>query len=474
VPTSSLIHPVILSGGVGSRLWPLSRSLYPKQLLPLAGERTMIQETAARVSGAHFAKPIIICNQEHRFLIAEQMREANITPGAIVLEPFGRNTAPAAAIAALMLAERDPASLLMLLPADHVVMLQDAFEAAAATAANAARDGALVLFGIEARTPETGFGYIARGEALAGTDHCFRVETFCEKPDLATAESYVASGRHYWNSGMFLFRADAYLRELERLEPAMLAACRAALAESRRDLDFIRLDDTAFARSPSRSIDYAVMEHTTHAAVVPVDLGWSDVGSWLSLWEIGEKDASGNVSRGDVIAHQTKNSYLRSEGPLIAAVGVEDIAIVATVDAILVTTRGASQDVKHIVEELQRQGRELHLNHRRVYRPWGSYDSIDSGPGFQVKRIVVNPGAKLSLQKHAKRAEHWIVVTGTATVTCDEKVFPLHANESTFIPLGSKHRLENPGTEPLHLIEVQSGSYLGEDDIVRFEDSYGR
>ena len=472
--SSSLIHPVILSGGVGSRLWPLSRSLYPKQLLPLAGERTMIQETALRVSGAQFGRPIIICNQEHRFLIAEQMREAKITPDAIVLEPFGRNTAPAAAIAALMLAERDPASLMMLLPADHVVMLQDAFEAAAATAANAARDGALVLFGIEARTPETGFGYIARGEKLAGTDNCFRVASFFEKPDLATAESYVASGHHYWNSGMFLFRADACLSELERLEPAMLAACRASLAESRRDLDFLRLDDTSFARSPSRSIDYAVMEHTTHAAVVPVDLGWSDVGSWLSLWEIGEKDASGNVSRGDVIAHQTKNSYLRSEGPLIAAVGVEDIAIVATVDAILVTTRGASQDVKHIVEELQRQGRELHLNHRRVYRPWGSYDSIDSGPGFQVKRIVVNPGAKLSLQKHAKRAEHWIVVTGTATVTCDEKVFPLHANESTFIPLGSKHRLENPGTEPLHLIEVQSGSYLGEDDIVRFEDSYGR
>jgi mannose-1-phosphate guanylyltransferase/mannose-6-phosphate isomerase len=474
VSSTSLIHPVILSGGVGSRLWPLSRSLYPKQLLPLAGERTMIQETAARVSGAQFARPIIICNQEHRFLIAEQMREATVTPDAIVLEPFGRNTAPAAAIAALMLAERDPGSLMMLLPADHVVMLQDAFEAAAATAAHAARDGALVLFGIAARTPETGFGYIARGETLAGTEQCFRVEAFCEKPDLATAESYVASGRHYWNSGMFLFRADAYLNELERLEPAMLAACREALAESRRDLDFIRLDDTAFARSPSRSIDYAVMEHTTHAAVVPVDLVWSDVGSWLSLWEIGEKDASGNVSRGDVIAHQTKNSYLRSEGPLIAAVGVEDIAIVATVDAILVTTRGASQDVKHIVEELQRQGRELHLNHRRVYRPWGSYDSIDSGPGFQVKRIVVNPGAKLSLQKHAKRAEHWIVVTGTATVTCDEKVFPLHANQSTYIPLGSKHRLENPGTEPLHLIEVQSGSYLGEDDIVRFEDSYGR
>jgi mannose-1-phosphate guanylyltransferase/mannose-6-phosphate isomerase len=472
--SASLIHPVILSGGVGSRLWPLSRSLYPKQLLALAGDRTMIQETALRVSGPQFAGPVIICNQEHRFLIAEQMRESGITPDAIVLEPLGRNTAPAAAIAALMLAERDPAALMMLLPADHVVLLRDAFEEAVAVAAEAAQSGKLVLFGISARTPETGFGYIARGDAIGEAANCFGVNAFFEKPDLATAETYVASGRHYWNSGMFLFRADTYLRELERLEPEMLAACRAALAAGRRDLDFLRLDEAAFGDSPSRSIDYAVMEHTPHAAVVPVDLGWSDVGSWLSLWEIGDKDADGNVMRGDVIAHATKNSYLRSEGPLVAAVGIDDVAVVATVDAILVTTRSSSQNVKHIVEELQRRGRELHLNHRRVYRPWGSYDSIDSGPGFQVKRIIVNPGAKLSLQKHAKRAEHWIVVTGTATVTCDDKVFPLNANESTYIPLGSKHRLENPGTEPLHLIEVQSGSYLGEDDIVRFEDSYGR
>jgi mannose-1-phosphate guanylyltransferase/mannose-6-phosphate isomerase len=341
-------------------------------------------------------------------------------------------------------------------------------------AAAAAEPGLLVLFGISPRAPETGFGYIECGKAMPSPRNCFHAAGFFEKPDLATAKAYLATGRHYWNSGMFLFRADTYLRELERLEPAMLAACRAALAKSRRDLDFVRLDETAFGQSPSRSIDYAVMEHTAHAAVVPVDLGWSDVGSWLSLWEIAEKDADGNVMRGDVIAHATRNSYLRSEGPLVAAVGLEDVAIVATVDALLVTTRSGSQNVKHIVEELQRRGRELHLSHRRVSRPWGSYDSLDSGPGFQVKRIVVNPGASLSLQKHAKRAEHWVVVSGVAKVTCDENIFTLNANESTFIPLGAKHRLENPGSEPLHLIEVQSGSYLGEDDIVRFEDAYGR
>ena len=471
---SSLIHPVILSGGVGSRLWPLSRSLFPKQLLPLAGDRTMIQETAIRVSGPQFARSLIICNEEHRFLIAEQMRESETKPDAIVLEPFGRNTAPAAAVAALILSEQDPEALMLLLPADHVVLLREAFEGAVATAAAAARRGDLVLFGIAPRAPETGFGYIECGGVIEGSADCFRVAAFCEKPDRATAEQYVASGRHYWNSGMFLFRARDYLKELDRLEPDMLAACRAAVSEGRRDLDFFRLDETAFGQARSRSIDYAVMEHTRRAAVVPVDLGWSDVGSWLSLWEIGEKDSAGNVVRGDVIAHGTKNSYLRSEGPLIAAVGVEDIAIVATVDALLVTTRTASQDVKHIVEELQRCGRELHLTHRRVYRPWGSYDCIDSGPGFQVKRITVNPGAKLSLQKHAQRAEHWIVVSGTARVTCDDNVFILNANQSTFIPLGSRHRLENPAAEPLHVIEVQSGSYLGEDDIVRYEDTYGR
>lgn len=472
--SSSLIHPVILSGGVGSRLWPLSRSLYPKQLLALAGERSMLQETALRVSGAQFAPPLIICNQEHRFLIAEQLREIGIAPESVVLEPVGRNTAPAAAIAALILIERDPHAQVMLLPADHVVMLREAFEAAAAAGSDAAVRGEIVLFGVEPRAPETGFGYIERGEPLDTTGKCFRVAGFYEKPNRATAEAYLATGRYYWNSGMFLFRASAYLHELERLEPDMLAACRAALAESRQDLDFLRLGEAAFARSPARSIDYAVMEHTSRAAVVPVDLGWNDVGSWLSLWEIGEKDAHGNVVRGDVIAHGTKNSYLRSEGPLVAAVGIEDVAVVATVDALLVTKRSAAQDVKHIVEELEKRGRELHVTHRRVFRPWGSYDSVDSGPGFQVKRIIVNPGAKLSLQKHARRAEHWVVVSGTAKVTCDANIFTLDANESTFIPLGAKHRLENPGSEPLHVIEVQSGSYLGEDDIVRFEDTYGR
>jgi len=471
--SKSIIHPVILSGGVGSRLWPLSRSLFPKQLLPLAGERTMIQETALRVSGEQFAKPLIICNQEHRFLIAEQMREAAVAPDTIVLEPIGRNTAPAAAIAALILAERDPQALMMLLPADHVVLLREAFVDAAAKAAAAAGDGALVLFGIEARAPETGFGYIERGPSLDGTG-CFRVAGFFEKPDRTKAQAYIASGKHYWNSGMFLFRADIYLEELARLEPEMLAAAKAALAAGKRDLDFFRLDEAAFAASPSQSIDYAVMEHTARAAVVPVDIGWSDVGSWLSLWEIADKDDAGNVLRGDVIAHRTKNSYLRSEGPFVAAIGVEDIAVVATVDALLVTSRAEAQHVKHVVEELGRQGRDLHMSHRRVWRPWGSYDSVDNGPGFQVKRITVNPGAKLSLQKHAQRAEHWIVVSGTARVTCDERVFTLNENESTFIPLGAKHRLENPGSEPLHIIEVQSGRYLGEDDIVRFDDVYGR
>jgi len=470
----SLIHPVILSGGVGSRLWPLSRSLYPKQLLPLAETRTMFQATALRVSGPEFGAPIVVCNQEHRFLIAEQMREASIIAEAIVLEPVGRNTAPAAAVAALMLAEQDPHALMLLLPADHVVMLPVAFEAAVAAAAPAARAGELVLFGVEARTPETGFGYIERGDPLTVADRCYRASRFFEKPDRNTAQSYVNSGRHYWNSGMFLFQASAYLQELQRLEPDMLVACRTAIAEGIRDLDFFRLGEVAFGRAASKSIDYAVMEHTARAAVVPVDMGWSDVGSWLSLWDIGEKDEFGNVSRGDVIVQDTKNSYLRSEGPLVAAVGVEDLAIIATVDAVLVTHRSSAQDVKLIVEELQRSGRELHVMHRRVFRPWGSYDSIDSGPGFQVKRIIVNPGGKLSLQKHHKRAEHWVVVSGTAKITCDDRVFTLDANESTFIPLGATHRLENPGEEPLHLIEVQSGSYLGEDDIVRYEDSYGR
>jgi len=472
--TPALIHPVILSGGVGSRLWPLSRSLYPKQLLALTGDKTMIQETAGRASGPGFAGPLVICNHEHRFLIAEQMREVGIVPAEIVLEPTGRNTAPAAAIAALLLTRGDPDATMLLMPADHVVLKPDVFRAAVQTAAKAARAGALVTFGIAPTAPETGYGYIERGPARVDAPGCFDVARFVEKPDLETANAYLKSGKYYWNSGMFVFKASSYLRELSRLEPKMLEACRAALAGSRRDMDFLRLAEEPFAACPAQSIDYAVMEHTGRAAVVPVDMGWNDIGSWLSLWESGAKDKAGNVLHGHVLAHDAANSYLRSDGPLVAAVGVEDLIVVATVDAVLVTRRSNAQDVKKLVEELDRRGLDHHKSHRRVYRPWGSYDSVDSGERFQVKRLVVNPGAKLSLQMHYKRAEHWVVVSGVARVTCGDKVFDLNENESTFIPLGSKHRLENPGSEPLHLIEVQSGSYLGEDDIVRFEDTYGR
>ena len=468
------LHPVILSGGVGSRLWPLSRSLFPKQLLALAGDNSLIQDTARRAKGPAFAKPLIVCNVEHRFLIAEQMRAAGIVPEAILLEPLGRNTAPAAAVAALMLAEKDPDAILLLMPADHVVRDLEAFARAVDSAAAAAARGYIVTFGIAPKGPETGYGYIQRGQALDENAPAFAVRRFVEKPDLATATGYIEAGDYYWNSGMFAFQASRFLAELERLEPEMLAQCRAALSAGKQDLDFFRLDATAFAACKSISIDYAVMEHTQMAVIVPVEMGWSDIGSWESLWDASSKDESGNALKGDVLHHGARNSYLRSEGPLVAAVGVEDLVVVATADAVLVSRKDASQDVKKIVEQLERAGRELHVTHRKVYRPWGAYEGLDIGNNFQVKRITVNPGAKLSLQMHHKRAEHWVVVSGTAQVTCGDKVFTLNENESTFIPLGAKHRLENLGSEPLHLIEVQSGHYLGEDDIVRFEDSYGR
>jgi mannose-1-phosphate guanylyltransferase/mannose-6-phosphate isomerase len=470
----SVIHPVILSGGTGSRLWPLSRSLFPKQLLALAGERSLIQDTALRTEGAGFAAPLVICNTEHRFLIAEQLREAKVSPQAIVLEPVGRNTAPAAAVAALMIAEKDPDGLLLLMPADHIVRNRTAFLEAVTRAAKCARQDHLVTFGITPDSPETGYGYIRRGAALQGLDGSFAVERFVEKPDAATAADYVASGAYDWNSGMFLFKATLLVAELARLEPELLVQCREALAKGARDLDFFRLDQASFAKAKAISIDYAVMERTDKAAVVPVEMGWSDIGSWEALWATANRDASGNATKGDVLHHGSRNSYLRSEGPLVAAVGVEDMVVVATQDAVLVSHKSASQDVKRIVEQLEKSGRELHTTHRKVFRPWGSYEGIDNGENFQVKHIIVNPGAKLSLQMHHKRAEHWIVVSGTAQVTCGDKVFPLKENQSTYIPLGEKHRLENVGAEPLHLIEVQSGSYLGEDDIVRFEDTYGR
>jgi mannose-1-phosphate guanylyltransferase/mannose-6-phosphate isomerase len=470
----SVIYPVILSGGTGSRLWPLSRSLFPKQLLALAGERSLIQDTVLRTQGSGFAAPLILCNTEHRFLIAEQMREAGVAPQAIVLEPAGRNTAPAAAIAALMIAVTDPEALILLMPADHVVRYRAFFLKAVDQAAQAARQNYLVTFGITPDSPETGYGYIRRGspfEALAG---CFAVSGFVEKPDAATAATYVASGEYDWNSGMFLFKARVFLDELERLEPGLLSQCREAFAKGRKDLDFFRLEAESFAKAKAISIDYAVMERTDKAAVVPVEMGWSDIGSWEALWTAANRDDLGNATKGDVLHHGSRNSYLRSEGPLVAAVGLEDMVVVATPDAVLVSHKSASQDVKRIVEQLERSGRELHTTHRKVFRPWGSYESIDNGQNFQVKHITVNPGAKLSLQMHHKRAEHWIVVSGTAQVTCGDKVYPLKENQSTYIPLGEKHRLENLGPEPLHLIEVQSGSYLGEDDIVRFEDTYGR
>jgi mannose-1-phosphate guanylyltransferase/mannose-6-phosphate isomerase len=468
------IIPVILSGGAGSRLWPLSRKALPKQLLPLAGPKTMIQETMARVRGTDFGQPIVISGQEHRFLIAEQLRASGVNDARIILEPAGRNTAPAAAIASLKVLEDDADGLVLLMPSDHVIADQKAFQSAIAIAAKAARAGSLVTFGIKPAAPETGYGYIKRGSALETAPGAFQIERFVEKPDRATAQNYLTDGGYYWNSGIFLFSARTFLKEMERLEPAMLGFCRDAIAHAHRDMDFIRLGEVAFLACPSQSIDYAIMEHAAHAAVVPVEMGWNDVGSWQSLWDISPHGADGNALIGEVVTEKSRNSYIRSEGPLVAAVGVEDLVVVATKDAVLVSHRDKAQDVKKIVEQLEASGRGQHIHHAMVHRPWGSYESVDTGDRFQVKRIIVKPGAKLSLQMHHHRAEHWVVVSGTAFVTCDEKQFLLQENESTFIPAGAKHRLENPGKVALHLIEVQSGGYLGEDDIVRFEDTYGR
>lgn len=471
---ASTITPVTLSGGSGTRLWPLSRKALPKQLLALAGERTMIQETVLRARGEGFGTPLVISNQDHRFLIAEQLRAAGIADARIILEPVGRNTAPAAAVACMMAMEQDPDALVLLMPSDHVVQDRTAFLTAVATARKVAEAGALVTFGIRPWGPETGYGYIKAGTPMAGAEGAFAIDRFVEKPDLETAKAYLATGGYYWNSGMFLFRAADFLAELERLQPRILAACRDALAHAHRDLDFIRLGEPAFVACPSDSIDYAVMEHAIRAAVVPVEMGWNDVGSWQSLWEIAPLDDAGNAVQGDVLTDGTRNSYIRSEGPLVAAIGVEDLVVVATKDAVLVSRRDAVQNVKKMVENLEREGRDLHAQHSMVHRPWGTYESVDSGANFQVKHIMVKPGAALSLQMHNRRAEHWIVVEGTALVTCEDRKFLLKANESTFIPMGARHRLENPGTVPLRLIEVQSGTYLGEDDIVRFEDAYGR
>jgi mannose-1-phosphate guanylyltransferase/mannose-6-phosphate isomerase len=469
-----MLIPVVLSGGSGTRLWPLSRELYPKQLLPLVAKGTMLQETLARVDGVDaLAAPIIVCNEHHRFLVAEQLLEAKIQPNAIVLEPMGRNTAPAVAIAAL-LAQQTPGAedpVLLVLPADHVIRNVGAFHEAIAVGYKAAQSGKLVTFGIVADIPETGYGYIKRAPAAAAP---YPVAQFVEKPNLTTAQQYVASGEYYWNSGMFLFRASVMLDELRAHVPAIYDACNAALTGAKRDLDFTRLPAQEFGVCPSDSIDYAVMEKTRHAVVVPLDAGWSDVGSWSALHEAIPADLDNNVQIGDTLAIDTQGCYLQSTSRLVATVGLTDHVVVETKDAVLVARKDRVQDVGKLVKELKKQGRSESALHREVFRPWGSYDSVDSGDRFQVKRLTVKSGASMSLQLHHHRAEHWIVVSGTARITRGDEVFLLEENQSTYIPVGVQHRIENPGKIPLHIIEVQSGSYLGEDDIVRIEDRYGR
>lgn len=467
-----MILPVIMAGGSGSRLWPLSRQLNPKQLLKLSGEFTLLQQTLLRLQGLEALTPSIICNEDHRFMVSEQLRQLGVRGATVLLEPVGRNTAPAIALAALSAVENGDDPMLLVLAADHYIADQIAFHRAVKSAICLAEQNKLVTFGVLPSCPETGYGYIQRGNSLGVAG--FNVARFVEKSDVARANDYLNSGDYYWNSGMFMFKSSVYLEALEKFRPDILVACKNALEQGRKDMDFIRVGAEAFAACPEDSIDYAVMEKTTEAAVVPLDAGWSDIGSWSALWEIGDKDGHGNVCKGDVLAFNTQNSLIHAEHKLVATVGVENLVVVETKDAVLVVHKDKVQDVKKVVEAIKNSGRHEHMNHREVYRPWGVYDSIEAGERYQVKRITVSPGAKLSVQMHHHRAEHWVVVSGTARVTNGEKTFLVTENESTFIPIGEVHALENPGKIPLELIEVQSGSYLGEDDIVRFEDHYGR
>lgn len=471
------ITPVVMAGGSGTRLWPLSRKMYPKQFLSLIGQNTMFQETLARLTSQdesqvlNFDPAIVVCNDEHRFIVAEQLRAQQQKSSAILLEPVGRNTAPALAVAALEATSVGEDPLLLVLAADHVIRDVTKFHRAIELAAEQAGQGKLVTFGIVARSPETGYGYIKSTLLEGGVG---KVEQFVEKPDFETAKSYLVTGGYYWNSGMFLFRASTYLKELERYHPEILKAVRASYQHKNQDLDFVRIGKEDFEACPDESIDYAVMEHTQNAVVVPLDAGWSDVGSWSSLWEESGQDSAGNVCRGDVVSHDCTSNLFFSDNKLIAAIGVNDLVVVDTPDAVMVSPKSRVQEVKAIVKKLEQAQRSEATFHRKVARPWGCYDSIDIGDRFQVKRITVKPGAQLSLQMHHHRAEHWIVVSGTAKVSIDGVEQMLSENESTYIPIGSTHRLENPGVLPLEMIEVQSGSYLGEDDIVRFEDTYGR
>ncbi len=476
-----MILPVILSGGSGTRLWPLSREQYPKQLLPLVGEDSMLQATVQRLAGLPgIAEPLLVCNEDHRFVVAEQLRQLG-SNGTVVLEPVGRNTAPAVTLAALLALRDSQDPVMVIMPADHVILDGDRFREAVQQAARLAEAGMIVTFGITPDCPETGYGYIQRGDVLPGETSAFRLARFVEKPDRTTAQRYLDAGDHLWNSGLFVMKASVWRDAISRCRPDILSACERALAEARADGDFVRVAKDAFAACPSDSIDYAVMERIAAgvaglppAAVIPLSAGWSDVGAWDSLWQVLPKDEAGNAWRGDVMLHDTTHTLAFSESRLVACVGVRDLVVVETPDAVLVTHKDRTQDVKKIAERLKKETRSEAQFHRKVHRPWGSYDGVDAGERFQVKRIVVKPGASLSLQMHHHRAEHWVVVRGTAKVTRGDETLLVSENESTFIPLGIKHRLENPGKLMLEMIEVQSGAYLGEDDIVRFEDTYGR
>lgn len=465
------MKPVVLAGGTGSRLWPKSRAALPKQFLPLTSDKTMLQETVLRLNGIDKQAPMFICNEAHRFLLAEQLRQQDIAHSGILLEPVGRNTAPAIALAALHAQAEGDDPVLLVLAADHLIQQPAAFHHAISQAQTLAEQGKLVTFGIVPDSAHTGYGYIRQGEALAGG---FSVAEFVEKPDAATAQTYLDSGEFYWNSGMFMFKASRYLAELEKQAPDILEACQQAMQQASGDLDFVRVEHASFAACRDDSIDYAVMEHTKDAVMVPLDAGWSDVGSWSSLWETAEQDEKGNVVSGDAILEGVNNSYINAEQRLISVVGLDDVVVVETKDAVLVANKHKVQDIKQVVNKLKADKRSEFEFHREVFRPWGSYDSIDNGERYQVKRITVKPGEKLSVQMHHHRAEHWIVVSGTAQVTNGEETLLLSENQSTYIPIGVVHALENPGKIPLELIEVQSGSYLGEDDIVRFSDRYGR